>query len=99
MASRKLLLSPAAKADIRAIYQRSLGKFGRARTEAYLEGIKESMWTLTSQPLLGIDRSELLPELRSLVVATHIIFYRALKDRVEIVRVLHARQDPATHLP
>ena len=63
-----------------------------------LENIKDQLWSLREQPLIGVDRSELLPDVRSLPIESHTLFYRVTTDRVEIIRVLHGRQDPQPHL-
>ena len=44
-------------------------------------------------PGMGQGRDELEPGLRSFVVSSHVIFYRALEDNIEILRVLHAPRD------
>jgi toxin ParE1/3/4 len=48
---------------------------------------------LASHPLAGRVRDELAPGLRSLAYGRYVIFYRALDDTVEIVRVLHGARD------
>ena len=73
------------------------GNGGQTQSESYLENIKEQLWTLTEQTLIGIDRSELLSGARSLPIKSHTLFYRVTPDTLEIIRVLHARQDPQRH--
>jgi toxin ParE1/3/4 len=48
---------------------------------------------LMERPLAGRDRSELRSNLRSFPVGNYLIFYRALPDGVEVVRVMNGRQD------
>jgi toxin ParE1/3/4 len=60
--------------------------------------LKEQFWSLTEQPLLGIERPELLPDIRSLSIQSHTVFYRVAAKQIEIIRVLHGRQDPLRHL-
>ncbi|MBV1952259.1 MAG: type II toxin-antitoxin system RelE/ParE family toxin [Cycloclasticus sp.] len=98
MPAYQLVIAPAAKADLKDIYQYGLRQWGQTQSESYLESIKEQLWTLTEQPLIGVDRSELLLGARSLPIESHILFYRVTSDAVEIVRVLHGRQDPQRHL-
>jgi toxin ParE1/3/4 len=43
--------------------------------------------------LAGRERSELRSDLRSFPVGNYIVFYRALPDGVEVVRVMSGRQD------
>ena len=50
-----------------------------------------SFWA--SHPLAGRARGELLPGLRSLAYGRYVIFYQAIEDGAEIVRVLHGARD------
>ena len=98
MAPHRLVIAPAAKNDIKEIYQYGLRQWGQAQAESYLSTIKNQFWLLSQQPLIGTERPELLPSSRSLPVESHTLFYRVTANRVEIIRVLHGRQDPQRHL-
>jgi toxin ParE1/3/4 len=98
MPAHQLVIASAAKTDLKDIYQYGLRQWGQIQSESYLENIKEQLWTLTEQPLIGIDRSELLSGARSLPIESHTLFYRVKPDTLEIIRVLHGRQDPQRHL-
>ncbi len=98
MASHLLVIAPAAKRDLTDIFQYGLRRWGLARSESYLTSIKNSFWFLTQQPLAGTERPELLPDIRSLSIESHILFYRVAAKKIEILRVLHSRQDPQRHL-
>ena len=98
MASHQLVIAPAAKNDLKDIYQYGLRQWGQAQSESYLSTIKNQFWLLTQQPLMGTERPELLPDTRSLPIESHPLFYRVTASRVEIIRVLHGRQDPQRHL-
>ena len=98
MSAHQLVIPPAAKADLKDIYQYGLRQWGQAQSDIYLENLKDHFWSLTKQPLMGVERPELLPGTRSLSIESHTLFYRVNSDRVEIIRVLHGRQDPQRHL-
>jgi len=98
MASHQLVIAPAAKNDLKDIFQYGLRQWGQAQSESYLSTIKNQFWLLTQQPLMGIERPELLPDTRSIPIESHTLFYRVISSRVEIIRVLHGRQDPQRHL-
>ncbi|WP_049630402.1 type II toxin-antitoxin system RelE/ParE family toxin [Cellvibrio sp. pealriver] len=98
MPSHQLIISPATKEDLKEIYQYGLRQWGQAQSDSYLENLKEKFWSLTEQPLVGTERPELLSGIRSLPIESHLLFYRVTASSVEIIRVLHARQDPARHL-
>lgn len=48
---------------------------------------------LAKMPEIGRKRDDLLPLLRSFPVGRYIIFYRTIQEGIEIVRVLHSRQN------
>ena len=98
MAPHQLVIAPAAKNDLREIYQYGLRHRGQAQSESYLTIIKNQFWLLTQHPLMGTERPELLPDTRSLPIESHTLFYRVTAKRVEIIRILHGRQDPQRHL-
>jgi len=98
VAPHQLVIAPAAKNDLKEIYQYGLRQWGQAQSESYLSTIKKQFWLLTQQPLIGTERPELLPDARSLPVNSHTLFYRVDATRVEIIRVLHGRQDPQRNL-
>ena len=96
--SQQLVIAPAAKNDLKDIYHYGLRQWGRTQSESYLSSIKNQFWSLTQQPFMGTERHELLPDTRSLPVESHTLFYRVTANSVEIIRVLHGRQDPQRHL-
>ncbi len=98
MASLQLAIAPAAKSDLIDIYQHGLRQWRQAQPESYLTIIKNQFWLLTQQPFMGAERTELLPDTRSFHIESHTLFYRVTANRVEIIRVLHGRQDPQRQL-
>ena len=94
----QLVISDAAQADLKDIYQYGLRQWGKAQSDRYLEKLKTQLWLLTEQPMMGTDRPELLAGNKSLPVESHTLYYRVTSDTVEIIRVLHGRQDPSRHL-
>ncbi len=98
MPAHQLVIAPAAKTDFKDIYQYGLRHWGQAQSDSYLETIKDQFWSLTEQPLMGVEHPEFLPNAKSLAIESHTVFYRITTDAVEIIRVLHGRQDPQRHL-
>lgn len=98
MATHQLVIAPAAKDDLKNIYQFGLSRWGQLQSDNYLENLKSQLWLLTEQPLLGVERAELLPGIRSLPIESHILFYSVNGNKIEIIRVLHGRQDPKRQL-
>lgn len=98
MSDYRLIISPVAHDDLREIYQFGLRNWGANQSSRYLENLKERFWALIEQPLLGIERIELLPGMRSFPVESYTVFYQVRSKQIEIIRVLHGRQDPNRHI-
>ena len=98
MATYQLVIAPTAKADLGDIYQYGLRQWGQARSASYLDTLNGKFWALTEQPLIGAERPELLAGIRSLPIESHVLFYRVTDSTVDIIRVLHGRQDPARYI-
>ncbi|MFC6328663.1 type II toxin-antitoxin system RelE/ParE family toxin [Alloalcanivorax gelatiniphagus] len=88
-----LVLSPAAREDLVAIRKYGALHWGKHRSDQYLDTLKEAIWSLLEYPETGRTRPELSSEIRSLPVSSHVIFYRIEREQLEIIRILHARQD------
>ena len=98
MFNLKLVLAPEAKKDLRDIYAFGKKQWGLAQSNRYLDLIKAQFRTLTEQPFVGIERPDLSDGYRSFSVGSHVVFYREAANSIEIIRVLHSRQDPTRHL-
>ena len=98
MSGQLLFISPAARDDLAEIYPFGQQTWGKTQSVAYLQRLKVQFRSLTQFPLVGIERSDLWPGMRSLSVASHVVFYRSVENGVEIVRVRHGRQDPGRHI-
>lgn len=97
MPAYQLVIAPAAKKDLETIYEQGVQLWGQAQSSSYLDSLKETLWTLTQHPLIGVERPEFLPNTRSLPFESHTLFYRATTNKLEIIRVLHNRQDLLQH--
>jgi toxin ParE1/3/4 len=95
---RKLEFSPNAEDDLRSILDYSLTTWGRPQRDHYADRIMDALGELLDYPMLGSSRDDVSPELRTLRVAQHVVYYRVRPSAVRIVRILHARMNPATHL-
>ncbi len=94
MKSYNLVISPLARNDIIGIYQFGKRNWGVAKSSIYIDMLKAQIWNLKKHPKIGMEREELFPYLRSFTVESHVVFYRLDPKNIEIVRVLHGRQDP-----
>jgi toxin ParE1/3/4 len=113
--SARYRLSSLAKADIAFLLRDSQARYGVEARLRYRGLLAAAMRRVAADPTgrSTVDRSELLPALRSFHIRhcraesreapvgepVHVIFYRAgERGLVEIVRVLHERMDPGRHV-
>jgi toxin ParE1/3/4 len=63
------------------------------RGENFLDEFNKKCRYLTQFPMMGRSYREIRSYLRGLPMKNHIIFYRVLKDGLEIMRVVPANRD------
>ena len=84
--------SPQAEIDLTLIWDYIAADSVRA-ADTLLNRIDAAFDMLAETPFAGRARRELAPNLRSFPVGNYIIFYIPIANSVEIVRVIHGRQD------
>jgi len=87
-----LRLSEAAVADLDELWL-FLAENNPMAADQYLDELAARFRTLLDYPELGRTRDELSTGLRSFAYKNHVIFYRAMSRRIEVVRVLAGRMD------
>jgi toxin ParE1/3/4 len=87
-----ILRRPRASADLSEIWE-FIAQDNIEQADAFIDRIDEKFRALAEQPLMGRERRELGPGIRSIAMAPYVIFYEALPDGVMIVRVLHGARD------
>jgi toxin ParE1/3/4 len=88
---------PRARQDLVEIWRYIAGESGEPRADRYLRRLNDVVSYLAQQPLMGRKRPEILEEgIRSFPAESHVIFYIALQDGIELVRVIHGSQDLET---
>ena len=87
------ILSPEAVSDLQNIYDFTVGEWGEAQAEKYLNEIYIVFERLAQNSGIGRLRAELSDGLRSISTGAHIIFFLPLQNDVAIVRVLHGARD------
>ena len=94
----KVRLRARARRDLREILDYSVIQHGEEVADSYLRDIDAALARLGNYPELGTPRADLGPDLRSLPVREHRIFYIVYPDRVSVLRVLHKAMDVQRHL-
>ena len=88
----KYTLSATAKRDLREI-KNYMAEYSLDAASRFLDAFEEKCSRLANFPEMGRSREELAPNLRSLPVDKYVIFYRAVKNGIQIERLLSGYRD------
>lgn len=95
----RYLLSPAARADLEAIWEYTCEQWDDQQAEVYLRVLQHAIERAAADPRVGRAVDEIRPGYRKLAAGSHLLFYRLTSEGVvDIVRVLHQRMDADRHL-
>lgn len=96
----RYVFSPQAEQDLEEIQDHIAAHSPRAAARL-IDAIERRCQRLAQMPMVGRDRSDLRPGLRSVVVDKYLIFYRPTDDGIEVARVLHGARhiDPSMFQP
>lgn len=98
MTKRDILLRPSADEDLESIYDYSFEKFGLNRAIEYIHDLNSTFIKLANNPDLARKCDFIKPNLQTYQVSSHIIFFKATKTRISIIRILHKSMDSPRHL-
>lgn len=91
---RHYVLSSSAADDLQNIAEYIRDAAGDEIAARMIRQIREKCRLIAKNPgEIGTSRDELLEGLRSFVVSPYVLFFRYTDSTVEIIRVLHERQD------
>ena len=84
--------SPEADDDLLRIW-RYIAQDNRATATQFIDRLHGTMGTLAEMPGMGRPRDDLAPNIRTFPLGNYLILYREMSGRIEVARVLSARQD------
>lgn len=84
---------PRAKADLDDIALHTLLSWGADQMETYLRALHDRFLRLADNPGAGRKREEIAVGLLSYVQGSHLIFYKATPDGIDVLAFLHQAQD------
>lgn len=94
----KFQFTKEADADLEDISFYTYVKFGEKQAEKYLANLKEGVITLSRNPFIGKDVSDMGTEFKMFTFKSHAIFYLTREDDILIVRILGQSMDYLQHL-
>jgi|ERR1051325_11689568 toxin ParE1/3/4 len=89
---KRCIFSPFARTDLREIHDYLAARDADAALDL-ITRLQLACENLAKTPEIGRKRDDLMKSLRNFPVGHYIIFYRLLQEDVEIVRILHGRQN------
>ncbi len=92
---RQVVKSAQAENDIAKVLE-YLDSHSSSAADRLATQIDDRCERLALQPQIGRLREELLPNLRSVVIGSYLLFYRFSPSTLEVVRFLHGSRDVNT---
>ncbi len=89
----RLRISKEAQEDLEEAWRYGATLWGEGRADRLLDDLQERFLLLTRFPQVGRARKELSEDLRSLPFPPFVIFYQAVGEVLEVVRVLRGSRD------
>lgn len=87
------LLTNAAQNDLVGIAKFTQQRWGVDQRNKYLAQLDDTFHQLADNPELGKICDYIKRGYRKFPIASHVIYYRASSNQIEIIRVLHKRMD------
>ena len=88
----RVRISPRARSDLMEIWN-YIADDSIANADAFIDKLFETTQLLANRPKAGRRREELAPGILSFPFGRYIIFYRVIRNAIEVVRVLHGARD------
>jgi toxin ParE1/3/4 len=89
----KVRLAPEAERDLENIWVHTVTMWSIDQAEHYIDDITSIFDLLSTSPLIARERNEFTPPVRIHRHQSHVIIYRVNGDCIDIVRVVHMKQN------
>jgi len=90
---RRIGFRPEVRRDLAEIWSYTAEQWDSEQAERYTNRLRERITAVAENPHLGSDCDDLYPELRRIKCGSHLIYYLADEDTLDVVRILHQRRD------
>lgn len=92
------ILTPAAQADVDAIWDYTAGRWGQDQAERYLRGIRDACRELATGERMSRP-VDIRAGYSKAFVGSHVLYFRGTDSAgIVVVRILHKRMDADRHL-
>ncbi len=89
----ELVLSPRAKLDLSEIWDYTLSHWGADQAEKYVRNLWSTMQQVSSDPAKSVEIGDVRKGYRKISSGSHVVFFKATGDGIDVVRILHQRMD------
>ena len=86
-------LKPKANDDLANIYLYSFNSFGKTKAVDYIADINKAFISITQGVAVTYKCDFIKPMLQKLIINSHVIFFKNIDRKIEIIRILHQSQD------
>jgi toxin ParE1/3/4 len=97
MPGKPVRLAPLAEADLEGIWRYTSAQWSREQADSYLRDLAGAFLELASGTRTG-KTSDVRPGYLKCLCGSHVVYYRNHADRLDVIRVLHQRQDAERNL-
>jgi toxin ParE1/3/4 len=94
----RYVLSPRARNDMENIWDYSAERWSNEQAERYVRALQQAIETIAADPRRARACDHIRAGYRKYSVGSHVIFFRAAANGIDIVRILHQRMDFERHL-
>lgn len=95
---REVILTPDAEADIEDVADYTIAQWGHEQARTYVKRLRRAIELLATSALRHPLYDAIYPGLRRKRSGMHHIYYRAARDTVEVLNIIHVQRDPGLHL-
>ena len=94
---KTIAFSPAAQADMGEIWDYSADRWGPDQADSYTDAIRDACHALARGAKHGRP-AEVLPNFMKYLCGSHVVYFLDYADHLDVIRILHQRQDAERHL-
>jgi toxin ParE1/3/4 len=91
--TRQLILTPAAIADLDAIYRDSSDRWGNNQARSYLQSLDRILRLLADHPEIARLRPEFKTPINLHPFRSHLVVFRNDEMTLDVIRIVHARSN------
>ncbi len=89
----KCFLTKKAVEDLSDIWLYTYENWSERQADIYYQLLVNSFEEISIKPNIGKNYFDILNNLKGLKVGKHIVFYRQVDKKVEVIRILHEKMD------